>query len=389
MSFYDRLLALSQIHLAEVCARAKAVDVERVLSTRQVRSADFPILLSPAARDYLEPMARRAQALTVQNFGKVILLYTPLYLSNYCSNFCVYCGFSAQNRIRRDRLTMAEIAAEAALIRASGLQHILILTGESRKLSSVAYMRDAVEVLRGYFPSISIEVYPLEIAEYESLIAAGVDGLTIYQETYDRRLYAALHPRGPKRDFRYRLEAPDRACTAGMRAVSIGALLGLGDWRADVFATAQHADYLQSRYPDVEIGISLPRLCSHEGSFNDQQDVGDRDFVQILLALRIFLPRAGIALSTRERAEFRDHLIPLGVTTMSAASSTQVGGRAHRRAETGQFDITDRRDVPAIKQAIEASGYKPIFKDWHPLLVAPAELNAKEGRNDCPDRRRA
>ncbi len=377
MSFFDRRIALEKIPLSPALAGATAADIERVLSQRHITSDGFFTLLSPAARAYLEPMARRAHALTVQHFGKVILLYTPLYLSNYCTNFCVYCGFAAQNRIRRDRLTLEEVAAEARLIRASGLRHILILTGESRKLSSVDYIADSVEVLRGYFPSISIEVYPLEGDEYGRLVNAGVDGLTLYQETYDRPLYARLHPRGPKRDYRYRLEAPERACAAGMRAVNVGALLGLADWRTDAFLTGLHADYLQSQFPDVEVSISLPRLCAHEGSFDGSQEVTDQDFVQILLAFRIFLPRAGITISTRERAEFRDHLIPLGVTKMSAGSSTQVGGRAHRSAETGQFDITDRRDVPAVQQSIESRGYKAIFKDWHPLLSPSPETSER------------
>jgi 2-iminoacetate synthase len=377
MTFYDLLFPGQEAPLWRALAAVQPGDVERVLNGGHVGPEGFLTLLSPAARGFLEAMAGRAHALTVRNFGRVILLYTPLYLSNYCSNFCVYCGFAAQNRIRRDRLSLEEVAAEAALIRASGLRHLLVLTGESRRMSSVAYIGDAVEVLRGYFPSISIEVYPLETDEYRRLAQAGVDGLTLYQETYDRRLYSVLHPRGPKRDYRYRLEAPERACDAGIRAVNIGALLGLGDWRADAFATGRHADYLQSRYPDVEVSVSLPRLCAHEGSFEDSVPVTDRDFVQVLLALRIFLPRVGITISTRERAEFRDHLIPLGVTKMSAGSSTQVGGRAHRSAETGQFDITDRRNVPAIKQAIEARGYKAIFKDWHPLLDAPREMNQR------------
>ncbi len=368
MSFYDRILALEECPVAETVAKATAADVSRVLAAPRVDALGFLTLLSPAAQPYLEAMAQRAHVLTVQNFGKVMLLYTPLYLANYCVNFCLYCGFAARNTIKRDCLTLAEVEAEAKLISATGLRHILILTGESRQRSGVDYIAECVAVLRRYFTSISIEVYPLETAEYASLVEAGVDGLTIYQETYDRSVYAQVHPRGPKRDYRYRLETPERACDGGIRAVNIGALLGLADWRHEVFLTGLHADYLQRRYLDVEVSVSLPRMCPHEGGYELHHEVTDREFVQIMLALRLFLPRVGITISTRERAEFRDHLMPLGVTKMSAGSHTEVGGRAHRDAETGQFEISDHRDVAEMKRDIEARGYKAIFKDWHPLV---------------------
>lgn len=374
MTFFKRQQDLGKYSFTQDLARARPADVERALASSHLNSNDFLALLSPAAEGFIELMAQRAHALTVQQFGKVILLYTPLYLANYCTNFCLYCGFAAPNRIRRDRLTMEEVSAEALLISASGLRHILILTGESRKMSSVDYIRQCVEVLRPHFLSISIEVYPLETDEYARLVEAGVDGLTLYQETYDPTLYAALHPRGPKRNYRNRLEAPERACDAGIRAVNIGALLGLADWRLDAFLTGLHADYLQHFYPEVEVSVSLPRLRPHEGTFQPQHEVRDREFVQTMLAMRIFLPRVGITISTRERSSFRDHLIPLGVTKMSAGSCTQVGGRSHCDAETGQFEISDQRDVPAVKRAIESRGYKVIFKDWHPLTVAGPDL---------------
>ncbi len=368
MSFYDQILAWEKIPFAKSLSGTTSAEVERVLASPRITPEGFRCLLSSAAQHYLEPMARRAHALTVQHFGRVILLYTPLYLSNYCVNRCRYCGFAAQNRIRRDRLTLEEVEAEARLISASGLRHILILTGESRRQSPVEYLGQCVEILCRHFTSISIEVYPLQTAEYALLVGKGVDGLTIYQETYDRDLYASLHPRGPKRDYRFRLEAPERACIAGIHSVNIGALLGLADWRLDAYLTGLHADYFQNRYPSVEMGISLPRMRPHEGSYQSPHEVTDREFVQILLAMRLFLPRVGITLSTRERAEFRDHLMPLGVTKMSAGSFTQVGGRAHREAETGQFEIADQRDVPTMKRDIESRGYKAIYKDWHPLM---------------------
>ena len=382
MSFNDRIGEFERYPLNEVLTQATPADVERVLAAPYVDREGFLTLLSPTAADYLEPMARRAHALTVQHFGKVILLYTPLYLANYCINFCLYCGFAAPNTIRRDRLTLDEVEEEARLISATGLRHILILTGESRSKSSVAYLAECVAVLRRYFTSISIEVYPLETTEYAQLIEAGVDGLTLYQETYDREIYAAVHPRGPKRDYRFRLEAPERACAAGIRAVNVGVLLGLADWRFDTFLTGLHADFLQRCYPDVEVSISLPRIRAHAGVFHPEHEVSDREFVQLLLATRLFLPQAGITISTRERAEFRDHLIPLGVTKMSAGSHTEVGGRAHREAETGQFEISDRRDVPGVKEAIESRGYKAIFKDWH-FLTEPEPSSHLGSRKYC------
>ena len=368
MSFYDQVIALERQPISETLVRRTAADVARVLAAERVDAQGFLTLLSPAAAAFLEAMAQRAHALTVQHFGQVILLYTPLYLANYCSNFCLYCGFAARNSIRRDRLTVAEVEEEARLISATGLRHLLILTGESRKKSSVEYLADCVAVLRHYFTSIVVEVYPLETAEYAQLVAAGVDGLTLYQETYDRAVYDVVHPKGPKRDYRYRLETPERGADGGLRSVNIGALLGLAEGRREAFLTGLHADYLQRRYPDVEVSISLPRIRPHEGIFQPEHTVTDREFVQILLAMRLFLPRAGIVISTRERAEFRDHLIPLGVTKMSAGSHTEVGGRAHRDAATGQFEISDTRDVAEIKRAIEDRGYKAIFKDWHPLV---------------------
>lgn len=378
MSFYECLLGLDAEPLAEALARVTAADVERVLAAPSVDVNGFFALLSPAAEPYLEQMAQRAHRLTVQHFGQVILLYTPLYLANYCSNACRYCGFAADNRIPRHQLSLEEVAAEARLIRATGLRHLLILTGDSRAHSSVDYLRECVEVLSASFDSIALEVYALEADEYRTLIAAGVDGLTIYQETYDRDLYAELHPRGPKRDFRYRLEAPDRACEAGIRGVSVGALLGLADWRREAFLTGLHAEYLQHRFPAVEVGLSLPRMRPHEGVFQPEHEVTDREFVQILLATRLFLPRVGLTLSTRESAELRDHLLPLGITKMSAASCTAVGGRLHPDEDPGQFEIADRRDVPGVQEAIAARGYQAIFKDWHPL-TGPATAAVSGG----------
>jgi len=309
-------------------------------------------------------MARRSQQLTFQHFGRVIFLYAPLYLANYCTNQCVYCGFNTRNKIARKKLSLEEVAREAELLAASGLKHILILTGESRIHSPVSYIRDCVKVLRNYFSSITIEIYPLEADEYKELIDAGVDGLTIYQEVYNEETYKNLHLKGPKRDYRYRLDAPERACSASMRSVNIGALLGLDDWRVEAFYGGIHAHYLQDKFLDTEIGLSLPRIRPHAGSFQPKCLVSDRNLVQIMLAMRLFMPRAGIAISTRERAEFRDNLVGLGVTKMSAGSSTEVGGYGLTEKTEGQFDISDERSVTEIKEMIYGKGFQPVFKDW-------------------------
>lgn len=339
-------------------------DVKRAINERKPGPLDFLTLLSPIAENFLEEMAQRAHAITLQNFGKSILLYTPLYLSNHCVNLCSYCSFNRDNSIKRKKLGMAEILAEAKEISALGLKHILVLTGESRKETPVDYIVEAVEVLKNYFDSISIEVYPLKEEEYGRLIEAGVDGLTIYQEVYDEDVYNKVHISGPKKEYNYRLEAPERACRAKIRGVNIGALLGLNDWRREAFMTGIHGDYLQNKYPEVEVSLSLPRIRPHIGMSSSYDVVEDRNLVQIMLATRIFLPRAGITISTRERKELRDNLVGLGVTKMSAGVSTEVGGHSSSEKTESQFDISDTRTVDEMKKMLLSKGYQPIFKDW-------------------------
>ena len=352
-----------------------------------MRDADiekFTRLISPSAKYSLEEMAQEAHELTLKNFGRTIQLYTPLYLSDYCNNECVYCGFNLNNKIKRRKLALEEVDKEARLIHSTGLKHILILTGDSREMSPVSYIKDCVKLLRKYFSSINIEIYALTQDEYEELVKTGVDGLTIYQETYDEELYGKLHPSGPKKDYGFRLDAPERGAKAGMRNVNIGVLLGLNDWRSDISMMAMHARYLEHAFPNVEIGVSLPRLRPHAGSFEPPFKVSDDDFVRMIIALRIFMPRLGISISTREAPELRDNLVGLGVTRMSAGSTTRVGGRIMeymgeedngkpikpsvgnipRPPAEGQFEISDKRSVAEIKAMLEAKGYQPVLKDW-------------------------
>ncbi|MFZ5572282.1 MAG: 2-iminoacetate synthase ThiH [Thermodesulfobacteriota bacterium] len=367
MSFYPLVETVESCPAEEPSLENGVDRLRRILGQGRVPPADFRFLLSPAAVPFLEDMARAAHRLTVQYFGRTILLYTPLYLSNHCINQCRYCGFNAGNAIPRMQLTLDEVEREAAAIAATGLKHILILTGDARHMAGLSYLKNCLEILRRYFTSIGIEIYALETEEYRELIDAGVDSLTIYQETYNRNLYEDLHPKGPKRDYRFRLEAPERACRAGIRSVNIAALLGLDDWRRDAYLTGLHADYLQRRFPEVEIGLSLPRIRSHAGEYQPRHPVSDENLVQIMLAWRIFLPRAGMALSTRESAYLRDRLIRLGVTRMSAGSSTKVGGRTQERDSVGQFEIADHRSVADMRDQIQRLGYQPVFKDWQPI----------------------
>ncbi len=346
---------------------APFVDIEPVLLEEDLDEKDFLSLLSPLAAGYLEEMAGKANLLTLRNFGRVISLYAPLYLSNYCENECLYCGFSRNNSIKRKKLGIPELRAEVESIAATGIGHILLLTGESRKESPLSYIKECAREMRDVFSSISVEIYPVTTEEYRELVGAGVDGLTLYQETYDEELYRLLHGTGPKRDYFFRLEGPQRACKAGMRQANLGALLGLSDWRKEIFFLGMHARWLMRNYPDVEIGVSLPRFKKHEGAFSCANAVSDKEFAQILVALRLFLPRASISISTRESRIFRENLIGLGVTRMSAGSHTEVGGYASVDKTEGQFDIEDSSTVEEVKAMIIRRGYQPVLKDWQAI----------------------
>ncbi|MDO8723016.1 MAG: 2-iminoacetate synthase ThiH [Syntrophales bacterium] len=364
MSFYDILKRYPDADMRAALENISDSDVERALQKERPGERDFLALLSDRADAYLEAIAQKAHELTLRNFGRVIHLYAPLYLSNFCDNECVYCGFKHSNPILRKKLSAAEVEQEAKVIAGSGILHVLLLTGESHKETPPDYIRQCLGILRQYFSPPWIETYPLDTEGYVGLVDEGADGLTIYQETYDEELYEKLHQRGFKRNFRFRLDAPERACQAWMRSVSIGALLGLSDFRKDVFFTGLHALYLQNRYPGVEIGVSFPRIQPQVGNFSPENPVNDREIVRAMLAVRLFMPRAGINISTRERGDFRRNLIGLGVTRMSAGSRTEVGGYALSVKTEGQFDVADTSGVDEIKEMISLRGYQPVMKDW-------------------------
>ncbi len=345
-------------------------ELERILNKNELSLSDFCALLSPGAGKYLEPMAQRAAELTRRHFGHVIFLFTPLYISNYCENKCPYCSFAAQHRIRRKKLTPAEVAREAERISEQGIRHILVLTGESRTSTPVTYLEESIEIIAQSFSAVGIEVFPMTENDYARLIERGVDSLTIYQEVYDRATFERLHAGGPKADYDFRLEAPARAARANIRSLTIGALYGLFDFRREALATAIHAQYLQETHPDVELSLSFPRLRPFEGAFEPPSPVGDRRLVQLMTAFRLLYPHVGITVSTRENREFRNGVLPLGPTKMSAGVSTSVGGHSSESTEA-QFEIADGRSVAELSRDLSGRGFQPVTHDWNYRLMKP------------------
>ena len=379
---------------------ASAAEASAALAKRDLGLTDLAALLSPAAAGQLESLARRAHQLTQQRFGRVIRLFAPLYLSNECINNCRYCGFSRDNPILRVTLSVDEVVREARALAGHGFRNILLVAGEHPKFVSSGYLADCVKALRDAVPSISLEVGPMETDEYRPLAQAGAEGLVVYQETYhrevyqetyERAIYAEMHPSGPKRNFDWRLETPERAHAAGFRRLGIGALYGLGDWRRETLCLAAHAQYLLRHCWKSQLTLSLPRLRPCAGEFEPLTEFDDRALVQTICALRLFLPDVGIVLSTREPARLRDRLIPLGVTMMSAGSHTEPGGYtgaghenlhytkrgriqelaedASEWAATGQFDIADEREPNAVASTLTRLGYEPVWKDWDAAIL--------------------
>lgn len=368
MDIEERFAQYEGLDFAAECAKAAKKDIPALLHKERLQPDEFLALLSGAAAPYLEAMAAKARALTLQHFGKTIQLYRPLYLSNYCTNECLYCGFRAGSRARREKLDLDQVESNARALAASGIRHVLLLTGEAPKRTPMSYLVDCVGIARRHFSSIGIEIHPLEQAEYQVLKEAGVDSLTIYQETYDREVYRQVHRKGPKTDFDYRLATPARAARAGFRSVNVGALFGLAEPLRDAYFSGLHAKFLQDAFPATEISLSLPRFHPDQAAVPVAHRLSDAQFVQYLLAYRLFLPRCGITMSTRESAAMRDNLIPLGVTRMSAGSSTRPGGYDGQEGGSEQFDISDERSVPEVDAAIRARGYEPVYKDWEALV---------------------
>ncbi|ALC17727.1 tyrosine lyase ThiH [Desulfuromonas soudanensis] len=364
MSFVDEINKYDPEQVRAGIAAKTVSDVERALSSERLRPDDFMALISPAAEGFLEAMAQKAHRLTRQRFGNTILLYAPLYISNECSNGCLYCGFNAHNRVPRRTLTLDEVERDARILHNLGFRHILLVTGEAPAKVGNDLLAAAARRIRPLFSSISIEVYPMEEAGYAQMVEAGVDGLTVYQETYDRALYSQLHPFGKKRDYDFRLLTPERAGAAGLRRIGIGFLQGLGDFRSDAFFTGLHALYLSRNFWRTQISVSFPRMRPAEGGFSPPSPVSDRSLVQLICAMRLLMPDAGLVLSTRESAALRDNLLPLGITQMSAGSCTAPGGYADGDRSTEQFAIDDDRTPAEVCALLRSRGYDPVWKDW-------------------------
>jgi len=326
---------------------------------------DFTALLSPiAASEFLEPMARLSHSLTQKRFGKAIRLFAPLYLSNECNNVCDYCGFSLGNKIVRKTLNQAELLREAGILKKMGFDHILLVTGESTRKVGLDYINQSLSTLRPYFSNLSIEVQPLQQEEYAVLKSSGLHAVLVYQETYNQESYAQHHLKGKKSNFEWRLATPDRLGKAGVHKIGLGCLFGLTkDWRADAFFAGHHMDYLQRKYWRTQYSMSFPRLRPCAGEIPPEVSLADRDLVQLICAFRIFNHELEISISTREGSELRDHLLPLGVTTMSAGSKTNPGGYGEDES-LEQFEISDSRSVSEVSLQLQQSGYDVVWKDW-------------------------
>jgi len=376
MSFADILDRWPSEVIRERIQQATTHDVDRVLAKETLNENDLCVLLSDAARQRLETMAQRAHKQTRRFFGRVIGLYAPIYISNVCGADCVYCGYAVRSGSRLKRLTLKEpeIRQECEALKERGFQHVLLLTGEAPSAVPVKAIAQAVAIAREYFASVSVEVYALDEADYRQLVDVGLEGVTLYMETYHRETYAVVHLKGKKRDFEYRLDAIERAGKAGVRRLSIGALLGLYDWRLDGFWTILHARYLQKTCWQSAVALSFPRLIHTPPRFQVPQHLTDKDLVHLMVAARLFLPEVGFNLSTRERASLRDRLIPLGVTMMSAGSSTRPGGYSIHGEETlEQFEIEDNRSPAEVAEAIRRAGYEPVWKDFDPAFVSATD----------------
>jgi 2-iminoacetate synthase len=346
-----------------------AADVERALNTSQRSLEDFKALISPAALPYLEDMAQISQRLTLDRFGRVIQMYIPLYLSNECNNICTYCGFSYDNKVRRRTLNPMEIMQEVAVIKGMGYDHVLLVTGEANQSVHTDYFKKVLDLISPHFAHISMEVQPLDVADYETLIPHGLNTVLVYQETYHQDDYRKHHPKGKKSNFLYRLETPDRLGQAGIHKMGLGVLIGLEDWRTDSFFTALHLSYLEKQYWQSKFSISFPRLRPFSGGLEPKVVMNDKELVQLICAYRLFNSEVELSISTRETMAFRNQVIKLGITAISAGSKTNPGGYEVEPQSLEQFEISDERSAQEIATMIRKQGYEPIWKDWDMSLI--------------------
>lgn len=344
-------------------------DVESALSSANRTLEDFKALISPAASSYLEEMANLSQKLTLKRFGRTIQMYVPLYLSNECNNICTYCGFSYDNKVRRKTLSPMEIMQEVAVIKAMGYDHVLLVTGEATQSVHVDYFKNVLDLIRPHFSHISMEVQPLDLVDYRDLKSYGLNTVLVYQETYHQEDYKKHHPKGKKSNFQYRLETPDRLGQAGIHKMGLGVLIGLEDWRTDSFFTALHLSYLEKKYWQSKYSLSFPRLRPFSGGLEPKVEMDDRELVQLICAYRIFNEEVELSISTRESPNFRNNIIKLGVTAISAGSKTNPGGYSVEPQSLEQFEISDDRSAQEIARVIVSQGYEPVWKDWDNILT--------------------
>ncbi|WP_010522996.1 2-iminoacetate synthase ThiH [Aquimarina agarivorans] len=348
---------------SEIYAKT-AADVERALANSKRDIEDFKALISPAARPYLEQMAQLSSQLTKKRFGNTMQMYVPMYLSNECQNICTYCGFSMTNKIARRTLTDTEILKEVEFLKLKGYDHILLVTGEANKTVGVSYIKHAIELIQQHFSNITIEVQPLDQPDYETLVDSGLYAVLVYQETYHKDEYKKHHPKGKKSNFYYRLETPDRLGKAGVHKIGLGALFGLEDWRTDSFFTALHLQYLQKTYWKTKYSISFPRLRPHSGGLEPKVEMTDPDLVQAICAFRLLDEDVELSMSTRESEVFRNNVVKLGITSISAESKTNPGGYVVEPQSLEQFEISDERPTEEIADMLKNQGFEVVWKDW-------------------------
>ncbi len=371
MSFYDEIKKYNWSEVTKAIYSVSAEEAARAVAKRESGSRldmnDFIALISPEGEKHIERIANLSSAITRSRFGYTVQVYIPLYLSNYCSNNCLYCGFSVRNKIERSVLTMEEIENECLSIKKHPFQHILLVTGESSKYAGVEYLGESINKIKRHFEQVSIEVQPLETEEYKYLIDKGLYSVAVYQETYNEERYGEYHPAGRKANYKYRLETADRLGEAGIYKVSIGALLGLEDWRTEAFFVALHLRYIETKYWRTKVSISFPRLRPFVGEgFQPNSIVTERNLLHLMMAYRLMSDDVEISLSTRERPYFRDNALKLGVTTISVGSKTAPGGYSDEEAtkELEQFSVNDDRGVDEIISKVKSLGMEPVWKDW-------------------------
>lgn len=368
MTFYNKIQAYDWEETTSSIYSKTKEDVKAALAKDKLDLEDFKALISPVAIDFLEEMAAKSRALTQKRYGKTMQMYAPLYVSNHCTNHCVYCGFNHSNDIGRKILTDDEIRNESEYLRSLGFEHLLLVSGEDNRVCGIPYLKGALKNVKQDFAQVSIEVQPLKTEEYVSLKEEGLHAVYLYQETYNEERYKTYHPKGRKSNYQYRLEGPDRIGEAGIHKIGLGVLLGLEDWRTDTFFTALHLDYLEKKYWQTKYSIAFPRLRPHAGGFEPNSIVEHKELVQLICAYRLFNEHVELSLSTRENAYFRDHMISLGVTTMSAGSKTNPGGYNEPDEELEQFSVSDERSPAVVSEAIRKHGYEVVWKDWEAYM---------------------